>query len=244
MSKTTIIFLLLLPSFLFAQETKLVTRKHKDHTTKEVFYVLKSRKSVKQGNYQLLGYQNAVLINGYYNLGLKDSIWTEHYWGGTKMKSKGAYSSDKKIGVWEYYDFNGELEQQYDYSGSKLIFASNIELQKDKMFTVINGNDTIETKLDHGPIYIGGCALMLDPLKPVFPYDPKVRSFSGRVLISFVVDKNGKAVNHTVMKGVGHECDEEALRVVKLIPDNWLPGKLNGEAVDVLYVQSIGFEVN
>ncbi len=244
MTKTTILFLILLPSFLFAQGIKQIIVKHRNPWYTETFYVLKSNKSVKQGNYQKLGYLNVVLINGYYKQGLKDSTWTEHYWGGIKMKSKGSYLQDKKIGIWEYYDFNGALEQQYDYSESRLIFDKKIELQKDNEFTVIAGSDTIKTKLDHGPIYIGGSALMLDPIHIDFPKEAGEKKISGTVYISFVVDKNGKAVNHKVKKGIGYGCDEEAMRVVKLIPDSWIPGQLNGQAVDVLFIQPIGFKVN
>lgn len=244
MTKTTFLFLILLPSFLFGQETKQITKKHKNPWFSEVFYVLKSKKSVKQGNYQKLGYQNAVLINGYYKQGLRDSMWTEYYWGGVKMKSKGAYAQDEKIGVWEYYDFNGVLEQKYDYSERQLIYDKNIESQKDKEFTIINGNDTIKTKLDHGPIYIGGSALMLDPIHINFPKAASEYRISGTVYISFIVAKNGKAINHNVKEGIGFGCDEEALRVVKLIPDSWIPGILNEQAVDVLFVQPIVFKSN
>ena len=45
------------------------------------------------------------------------------------------------------------------------------------------------------------------------------------------------------MKGVGGECDEEALRVVKSMP-NWKPGKKDGKVVRVSYTLPINFKLN
>ncbi|HEY4785879.1 MAG TPA: TonB family protein [Bacteroidales bacterium] len=63
---------------------------------------------------------------------------------------------------------------------------------------------------------------------------------SGRVTLQFVVDKNGNIGNITVIRGIGGGCDEEAIRVVKLMPQ-WRPGKQNGKAVPVYFVFPIIF---
>ena len=62
----------------------------------------------------------------------------------------------------------------------------------------------------------------------------------GRVLIIFIVDKDGKIVDPTILKGVHSALNEEALRLVKLMPD-WKPGRQNGRSVQVQYNLPVNF---
>jgi TonB family protein len=64
------------------------------------------------------------------------------------------------------------------------------------------------------------------------------------VFIAFTIDKNGKTSNHRVIKSAGSDFDEEALRIVKLIPDNWAPAILDGKTVDTEYMLPITFKMN
>jgi protein TonB len=65
---------------------------------------------------------------------------------------------------------------------------------------------------------------------------------SGTVYITFVVSKSGKISNVKVLRGIGSGCDEEAIRVVRKMPD-WKPGKQNGAAVPVQYNLPIKFNL-
>lgn len=243
MTKEILFLLTILPTVLFGQETKKVTKEHENPWFKEVYYVLKSDKSIRHGNYQKLGYKDAVLINGFYKNGLKDSIWTEYQWGEKNKKSIGTYSADKKVGVWEFYGYKGEQEQKYDYTKNEIVYFKLEDKENANEFRVIKGSDTTKTKLDRPPLYIGGSALMYEPiLKSIqYPEQAKENGISGRVYITFTIDSNGKASNHRVTKGIGFGCDEEALRVVEAIPDNWIPGLLGGQAVNVEYILPISF---
>jgi protein TonB len=57
-----------------------------------------------------------------------------------------------------------------------------------------------------------------------------------------VVDEYDRIIRTEVLKGIGFGCDEEALRVVGLMP-NWIPGKQGGRNVRVKYALSINFEM-
>jgi len=244
MKKTILFLLTILPSVLLGQETKQVTKEHKNPWGKEVYYVLKSDKSIKHGNYQRLGFKEVLLINGFYKNGLKDSLWTEYHRSGKYKKAIGAYSADKRIGVWEFYNYKGELEQKYDFTKNEIIYFKLDDKEKD--FIVIKGSDTTKTKLDRPPLYIGGSVMMFEPIITSIQYPEKAKEngISGKVYVTFTIDGNGKTSNHRVTKGIGSGCDEEALRVVKEIPDNWLPGLLSGQAVNVEYVLPISFTLN
>ena len=75
-------------------------------------------------------------------------------------------------------------------------------------------------------------------------YPPKAKNYNitGRVFVSFVVEKSGKLVNVKIVRGVDKYLDAEALRVVKLLP-NFIPGKQRGKAVNVQYTIPINFQL-
>ena len=65
-----------------------------------------------------------------------------------------------------------------------------------------------------------------------YPEAAKARNFSGDVFVSFVVDEAGRLLEAEVVKGVGYGLDEEALRLVRLMPW-WTPAILAGKPVRV-----------
>ena len=65
-----------------------------------------------------------------------------------------------------------------------------------------------------------------------YPSDAVREGVEGKVMICFVVDERGKVTKPKIEHGIGHGCDEEALRVVGTLPD-FEPGKMNGKAVKV-----------
>ncbi|MBL7831616.1 MAG: TonB family protein [Saprospiraceae bacterium] len=98
--------------------------------------------------------------------------------------------------------------------------------------------------VEQTPTFPGGDAALMDFLRKNIKYPPIAREngVEGRVLISFVVDKNGNIRDITVKRGIGSGCDEEAIRVVKMMPD-WKPGKQNGKSVNVMYNLPISFKL-
>jgi len=66
---------------------------------------------------------------------------------------------------------------------------------------------------------------------------------SGRVVIGFIVEADGKLSNCEIIRSVHPLLDDEALRVVKMMP-NWIPGKERGKAVRVHSVMPITFALN
>ena len=64
----------------------------------------------------------------------------------------------------------------------------------------------------------------------------------GKVLVTFIVNKNGKVENAKVTRGIDPALDAEAIRVVSLLPD-WKPGMQRGTAVDVVYTMPFEFSL-
>jgi periplasmic protein TonB len=88
----------------------------------------------------------------------------------------------------------------------------------------------------------GGEAGMYEYISKNIKYPPLAREngISGRVFVNFIVDKNGNVKDVKVLRGIGGGCDEEAIRVIKSMPD-WKPGKQNGRAVQVSFNVPINF---
>lgn len=63
----------------------------------------------------------------------------------------------------------------------------------------------------------------------------------GKVFVRFVIERDGLISNATVIKGIGYGCDEEALRVVNLMPQ-WLPGEVNGKKVRMYSSLAVNFK--
>jgi periplasmic protein TonB len=76
-----------------------------------------------------------------------------------------------------------------------------------------------------------------------YPQAATEMGISGRVFVNFLVNKQGKISQIKVVRTIGGGCDEEAVRVVGLMPD-WVAGKQNGRNVDVYYTLPIVFALS
>ena len=75
------------------------------------------------------------------------------------------------------------------------------------------------------------------------PAIAKEYNITGKVYVSFIVDKQGSVTNVKIVRGVDKNLDAEALRVVSLLP-KYKPGKQRGKAVRVMFTIPINFTLN
>ena len=75
-----------------------------------------------------------------------------------------------------------------------------------------------------------------------YPEAAEKAGTQGRVIASFIVEKDGSISGAKVVKNVSEELDAEALRVINAMP-NWTPGKQKGQAVRVKYTIPISFRL-
>lgn len=73
-----------------------------------------------------------------------------------------------------------------------------------------------------------------------FPEEAQNKKASGTVYVGFVVDEQGRIVDAEVVKGVGFGLDQEALRLIRLMPW-WTPGTMAGKPVRVSRTLGIPF---
>jgi periplasmic protein TonB len=100
----------------------------------------------------------------------------------------------------------------------------------------------IFTVVEEMPSFPGGEEKLFEYLQKNIKYPAIAREngITGRVYVTFVVDKEGKIRDSKVLRGIGGGCDEEALRVIRAMPE-WKPGKQNGRSVQVQYNLPVNF---
>lgn len=76
----------------------------------------------------------------------------------------------------------------------------------------------------------------------VYPEAARREQIEGRVYVRFVVDSTGQVQRPELKKGLGSGCDDEALRVVKLLP-RFTPGRQDGRAVATYFTVPVAFKL-
>lgn len=101
----------------------------------------------------------------------------------------------------------------------------------------------IETlPLEVMPEFPGGEAALAAFIKKEVKYPKKAKreGIEGKILVSFVVDKDGSVTDVSIARGVDPLLDEEAMRAVRLMP-KWTPGLLNGKPVKTKFNLPVSF---
>ena len=99
--------------------------------------------------------------------------------------------------------------------------------------------------VEEQPMFPGGMGEMMKFLQTNIKYPEQAKSngVQGRVIVQFVVNKEGSISNDTVVRSVDPMLDAEAIRVVRSMP-NWTPGKQRGEAVRVRFTLPVTFRLD
>ncbi len=98
--------------------------------------------------------------------------------------------------------------------------------------------------VEQKPSFPGGEAAMYQWLSNNIVYPPAAseEGIQGRVVVEFVVDKDGSITYARVVRTRHPALDKEALRVIKAMP-NWIPGRNNGQPVKVTYTLPVTFKL-
>ncbi len=163
----------------------------------------------------------------------------------TKWES-GLLDHRTKVGPWEYYGITASKEmvlvQRYDHSTNTLLYyrpAGDVTYS-----TEITPGQWKRRPVDRPPLFIGGdAALAAYTTQVQYPQAAQERNIQGPVTIGFAIDTLGRASGHRVLSSIGGGCDQEALRVARTIPNEWVPAKLGSKAVPVEYELTLTFRL-
>jgi protein TonB len=114
------------------------------------------------------------------------------------------------------------------------VAVAEAEEEVDEIFTIVE-----ESAMPNGgmPAFY---KYLVDNMR--YPAQARRLGVEGKVTLSFVVDKNGKISEVTVLRGIGSGCDEEAVRVMQNAP-SWKPGKQRGKAVKQRCIMPLSFKM-
>ncbi len=101
------------------------------------------------------------------------------------------------------------------------------------------------TIVDNGPEPVGGMKNLYTYIQQNLKYPEQARKMGieGRVFVQFVVSKDGSLTDVQAIKGIGANCDQEAVKVLKNAP-RWKPGSIAGKNVGVRMILPITFRLD
>lgn len=207
---------------------------------KEVYHVMKKDKKVRHGSYRRYFRNGNIHVVGQFTKGKKDSLWVTYDRTSQLPLKKGIYKEGEKVGVWEYCDFDGVLQQRYDHSLSQLIWLHDDF--KDNVQMVWYDGEFQEATVDREVVFIGGGAELSTYQFPVeYPMEAKENGISGEVVIEFQIDEDGKASGHRIVKEPAPILGRPVLEMTRGIPDLWLPALVDGEPVKSIKLMPFRF---
>ena len=206
--------------------------------------------------------------SSYFKIVIHDQVDTSRvtekvYFTSGQIKTYKNYSNykDKKLDgkLKEWYE-NGQLHKDMDYKAGKkngklLTYwdngkAKRIDLyENDKLIEgkCLNsdGIEAIHYDYEKMPEFPGGINELMQYLvkETKYPNKSRRKGVEGRVLVNFIVNRNGAISDIRIVESVNDELDQEAMRVVRRMP-KWEPGMEDGEAVRFALNLPIKFRLN
>lgn len=195
------------------------------------------------------------------NIGSNKLIERSYYMNGT-MREEIYYldlSKKKKEGTQRFWFRNGQLKFSTDWvdnklHGNVLSYWQNGQLKRSDRFEsdkLLSGTcyDSIGQPIPHFdfrvmPNFPGGEKKLMEFIRNNLRYPSRAAELGigGRVVVKFLVSKEGIPTKIGIKTSVDRELDSEALRVVKAMP-KWTPFYLDGEAMDCQYYLPVVYKI-
>lgn len=142
-------------------------------------------------------------------------------------------TSDVAIGAIDYDQGSNEAEHVLKVN-EKVVDEVPPAVEETKVFDVV----------EQMPSFKGGDAALMEWLNKniKYPVVAEENGIQGRVVATFVVERDGSITDVKIVKSVDPSLDKEAVRVLKAMP-KWIPGRQNGQPVRVKYTVPVTFRL-
>ena len=123
--------------------------------------------------------------------------------------------------------------------------TATVQNNMDQQVSKISAQDNkVYKSVEQMPQFPGGEVALIKYLQSEikYPMNAAKNNIQGRVVVQFVIDKNGDIGEVKVVRSIDEELDAEAVRVIKSLP-KFTPGRQNGEAVSVWYTLPVSFKL-
>ena len=151
-----------------------------------------------------------------------------------EMKSQDKIMNSKVAGGFANVSGNDESGEVLKAKEALVTEPVKPKEEENKVFDVV----------EQMPSFPGGMAALMAYLQKSIKYPPvaEENGIQGRVVCTFVVERDGSVTDVRVAKSVDPSLDKEAVRVVSAMP-KWIPGKQNGQSVRVKYTLPVTFRL-
>lgn len=107
-----------------------------------------------------------------------------------------------------------------------------------------NDSERIYTSVEQNPVFPGGQAELLKFLSDNIQYPPQAaeNGTEGKVVVQFVIEKDGHVGDAKIVRGAGEEFNQEAIRVCQSLP-KFTPGRKDGQPVRVWFTVPVTFKI-
>ena len=133
--------------------------------------------------------------------------------------------------------------QKQEMEGTRVVVKAESAEDTAQIKNAESTEKTFEV-VEQMPTFPGGDAALMKYLSENIKY-PKAAEKAGeqgRVVVNFIVEKDGAISNVNVVRSVTPTLDAEAVRVIKAMP-KWVPGKQDGQSVRVKYNVPVSFRL-
>ena len=156
---------------------------------------------------------------------------------GAVTDTEGKFAIEAPVGAKVNVLYVGYKTEMFVVSSDEGKYNTLISLQKE-------GEAQVFDVVEEMPEYPGGISAMMQYLSAnvKYPEEAHKKGVQGRVIVTFVVGKDGSISDAKLMRSVDPLLDAEALRVTNSMP-KWKPGRQNGEAVAVKYTIPVTFKL-
>lgn len=159
------------------------------------------------------------------------------YWDNGHLKKEGRYSRGKKVGNWRmfYKDGKPALKESYDDKGTLV----------DSAYFDMEGKSVNSIAVQQAPSFPRGMANLYRVFGREVRYPGTLarEGVQGTVKLSFLVTKEGKITDITVVESPHVKLSNEAIRVLKLTSGAWIPAMELGEAADAQFILPVKFSI-
>lgn len=142
-------------------------------------------------------------------------------------------------------DDEQKIENEFVVNAEVTEETKNVEITQVKVEEEVEvAEEPIFTVVESEPEFPGGMEALYKYLAQNIKYPQLAREngITGKVYVTFVVEKDGSIANPRILRDIGGGCGAEAIRVVKAMP-KWSPGKQRGKAVRVQFNLPVNFNL-
>lgn len=165
------------------------------------------------------------------------------YKGSLGFRVKGQYSQGNKSGTWDFFNAENALIQQFNFSTKSFEYLQ--DFKSVKAVYILKDQDLVAVETAAMPVLLGGDAKFYYYLANnlQYPTAAKSKGVTGTVGVMVTITKEGEMIRPFIPKAGDKTLDAEALRVVSLMPNDWVPLYIDGKAMDSLVLFYINFQL-